>query len=953
MTAFASFARQAFDPSTSYRSTSEASSQRKPLYGSCRYRPLTQEAGATSEGCGCQRFWLHRSLEPSTCFCGHHACYHQDKDEAKCILSNLSDPKPGHLADFNATSALTSPLRAGTLNATLPENESANSPLPANRRYTGSSSNFVEQRMPHKDGLHAQAASPAIYQESWARTAALKTPTVGSSILPDVNHAGWSTHMPIDKRPRLGLSTDTCKPCSKDPIYRLEPDDEGSLTEIATPSERGSPSAAECTTPSGGTPAASGHEMGKARREHGKNLPPLLSNQDSQGLQCLPETADLQLGVSCKRMSRGLSGLECSLNGLTSRVEALENVSFWHAVPRDVHDKVELLEGRVLDLEQQMEEVEKLRTSSETARSILGCVSTKYNNSSNLHEHCHSPCSEDYVVASEAGSLDITTTACPQIEELAPKLARHDQAPTLDVEIVVLPWGRSLTGVWGRIEGGGDESHDVTNLSRGQTPSSRDLLHSRPHAFDEWSPCAHEESCFAQACALTPGLRGRVYRRLKSSGLVRQVSLPRGSALDCYAALSSVFVDALDTLLMKETTEDLGRKHSSKSSWRENSLLGLEAMFIPLRKIHKSSRLRFLTSAELMTPALWTADFLEHLCMKVPSTGTTRLYITTPSAYLQRKDVQGWRWDQLRQLPRSLRSTREESHEVRTEESYTNIGETDAVEASWRWHAVLDGPQDAQGHHLTCAKCLGVSRLQQHRRSQCSKWQQERSQAWHSPTSSHRESQAADFESDRPVGTDSVEWSSVASEYAPVTPVSEYNPASRLGQDSRSRSFPGVGGVRERIVAHKRRKSNACTHESRSRMPGASSRKRRRLPRHPLVCDECELLTEESLSPKGPGSSKDIIEKRSTQCTSRTRSGDGLGSDAYATPFSHPPTRTYRHGSSKASSAAQQQGDVSDMDFQSNLDFTDEDVWEGVIDLELDHGGSAPSNLHSEFIQPS
>jgi hypothetical protein len=106
---------------------------------------------------------------------------------------------------------------------------------------------------------------------------------------------------------------------------------------------------------------------------------------------------------------------------------------------------------------------------------------------------------------------------------------------------------------------------------------------------------------------------------------------------------------------------------------------GLNARFLPLRKVRKSTRLRFLNPAEMVTSASWTADFLESSAMMKVNDGQRRLYITTPHAYLQ-NGVDKWTWKTLKDL-----QARDQQGEVRHK-----IGRNVAIEACWSYNDKLD-----------------------------------------------------------------------------------------------------------------------------------------------------------------------------------------------------------------------------------------------------------------------
>jgi len=118
--------------------------------------------------------------------------------------------------------------------------------------------------------------------------------------------------------------------------------------------------------------------------------------------------------------------------------------------------------------------------------------------------------------------------------------------------------------------------------------------------------------------------------------------------------------------------------------------LGLRAPFIPLRKVSRSSRLRFLSPPEMVTPSLWTASFLaSNVLMRLPG-GGKRLYITQAEAYLQLSgnSCTSWTWPKLRELPRIIPLDEEQADAQ--DESY--VAEADAREPCWAHLPDLDPP---------------------------------------------------------------------------------------------------------------------------------------------------------------------------------------------------------------------------------------------------------------------
>jgi hypothetical protein len=94
--------------------------------------------------------------------------------------------------------------------------------------------------------------------------------------------------------------------------------------------------------------------------------------------------------------------------------------------------------------------------------------------------------------------------------------------------------------------------------------------------------------------------------------------------------------------------------------------------------MRKSSRLRFLSPAEMVSSACWTASFLDSSVMMKITDGQRRLYMTTPEGYLQ--PGEGWSWQSLRQLPLFDASSEEQEAQA------SHL----AVEACWTYNDRLD-----------------------------------------------------------------------------------------------------------------------------------------------------------------------------------------------------------------------------------------------------------------------
>jgi hypothetical protein len=159
---------------------------------------------------------------------------------------------------------------------------------------------------------------------------------------------------------------------------------------------------------------------------------------------------------------------------------------------------------------------------------------------------------------------------------------------------------------------------------------------------------------------------------------VKKVDLTKSGAKETQEVISKAFGDLLATLSADDP--DHADEENMSDEQGAASILGLKASFIPLRKIHGSSRLRFLAKSEMITPALWTAEFLASSVIMRATGGLKRLFITHRESYLQRNgpDCPSWTWPKLRQLRRAGAGD--------------DVEEADARESSWAVHSVLDAP---------------------------------------------------------------------------------------------------------------------------------------------------------------------------------------------------------------------------------------------------------------------
>ncbi|KAF2640377.1 hypothetical protein P280DRAFT_34377 [Massarina eburnea CBS 473.64] len=401
------------------------------------------------------------------------------------------------------------------------------------------------------------------------------------------------------------------------------------------------------------------------------------------------------------------------------RLSMLENNnSFNYAHPEEVQRTYDTLDGRLLHLENRMDDHDVLHQTIDADQSSPSVshrrVATVTGSFGSNHS-CQSTSSSTLIleamdrseVANEIGSIK------DRLEVLEAAALPTSLNPW-EVEIVLLPWGRDLRGVWFSPD---ESMHDPCNVTTQDTEEwtqarsstlcqprttlrpfrdtdsspfpGRSPRNSHPFSdtesgwssqeISEWASVSADDLMLPKAC----GSNNLVYKRLKSRGLAVDVKFTSASATDIQGTISHAFKDLLERF--RYTDED--------ESGITNTFPGLQASFIPLRKVIKSSRLRFLTPAEMVTSALWTAQFLASGVLMRVSGGKKRLYVTHREAYTQPSDELGdaWTWQQLRLLPRRQMDA-DSQMEGNDEHCQPQVPEADAREACWAFFEALDAP---------------------------------------------------------------------------------------------------------------------------------------------------------------------------------------------------------------------------------------------------------------------
>ncbi|EFX02732.1 hypothetical protein CMQ_2661 [Grosmannia clavigera kw1407] len=483
---------------------------------------------------------------------------------------------------------------------------------------------------------------------------------------------------------------------------------------------------------------------------HTQSLPPLKPQPPSEPepREFTDATHDSEQDTSSTQP--GLQSLVGAVQAHEQRLDKLENVSF--SVPsgqEDWSDRHDHMDMRVTELESRVDEVEKRLTSNdETASGVDGSIGFSRRRLLGRDDDATT------VSAVSMAATDVTTSMTSsssgiigesdvrsQIQALQAQVSflQTSALPTYnslwELEVVFLPF--PLKGVWveasqfpttaavaaaaaaQRRQSGGyryqpgqsedDEWTQMPNTLSRQTPDAQSpSLEGNALWTSDWpdySATSDAPRLLPRACA-----PGRVIdNRLRSCGLVQTLSVRGTDARSLKLAMATAFGSVFRAMAQGASSErraerskvgkgDTSGSVSSVPSPEELQarFLGLQQPWVPLRKIHKDSRLRFLTCAEMLTPTLWDAPFLtSSVVMK--ATGRHRLYVTHPDAYMQDRHAYrcGWSWQRLRQISVTAATMAPGSS------SSSKAPAVGAADSCWSWDSRLDEPPSAPQSSLS------------------------------------------------------------------------------------------------------------------------------------------------------------------------------------------------------------------------------------------------------------
>ncbi|EGS18360.1 uncharacterized protein CTHT_0063850 [Thermochaetoides thermophila DSM 1495] len=639
--------------------------------GPCNYTDQTLPR------CGCRRFWSRASFSGSgpsagasgqqdpgampsnlaeVCMCSHHACFHED-------LPPTTAAQPTQAASGAATNPAT---QVGQENQRPKGHREPLSPL----------QDFQSFQMPASLGAALDFNLLEFHNPgSLPRSAAIEeAPRPAESQIPDTC-IGWGDLMPPplirsdnnhSPMPAQSFVTPPRPPstASSSQLRYLKPFAGKGLQTLGPPKDARRPA----QNADDGDPDATQDAAEVSARD-------LTPRPDPAALQKLSERVDTH--------EQRLGSHEQRLESHSQRLDKLESTSF-SLVPShdDCHERYDNVDLRVADLENRVEEMEKRLDDN------MSVVASR--RGAGADDATASVVSVDSNATVRGGELYTKLQALEATVKQLQAVAPPTYTKPWEVEVVFLPF--PLKGIWvsarefsNRRRSTGDDWTQMPNTLSRSTPDPQSPK------FHEWPGQAPDSNALLPK-AFPPGKV--IDQRLKSRGFIKTILVRGPDFRSVDLAVHEAFVD-----IFRIATPAPGlREELLAGEYALSRYQALQHPWIPLRKLHKDSRLRFLAPHELITPGLWTFEFLvSSVVMK--STPIQRLYITQPEAYLQDHYIgqvsfeSGWTWHKIRQLSRVYPDSQCSGSEL---SASAKPPESDVPETCWQYHDRLDDPPHQQ-----------------------------------------------------------------------------------------------------------------------------------------------------------------------------------------------------------------------------------------------------------------
>lgn len=667
-------------------------SQRLPT-GRCNFTNLSV-GGAAPPRCGCQRFWALPEFGKvlsdkqsgavahelsAMCACQHHACFHEET--------------PGH--------QMTASKRMRSFSQHSREPSQSQQPQPADKR------------------LRQIAAARDVYEDACTRRNTSQSDYMSDSALPDTG--GWTGHAQPDPAPSClppipsqcllpsDLASGSLAGKSQSfPSYHVveTSDPDHVMQDRYANNEQQPPGAAlaesfiqsvtEIITPRPSSPGQNdgleNHiarvqatvdiltlDMGHDRVEEGDpdNSTAVAIRPTGDDLDGKPDehcsTPVHNIVPHLHNILKHVSShptLSTKISNHEQRLDLLENAFDSHVGAQEVDEKFDLVEERIGEVETRVDELEKTTAAmndvsgsdyrrrrnpdegdSETSSAMISSVLDRAELSNRIE-------------SLELRFIDLQSTTLPSY------------ARPLQLEVIFLPFGAELKGIWSTLDKFPSQRSRHNSVAaedrytqHSTTAKSQAAFNGLQDEQNVWRDQHDNDTDWLVARACAQG--SKVEERLKSRGLVKVINIKGPDARDVQAAMLSAFGD-----LPKTIAGEAGADTQLSSTLQ--GYHGLNAFWIPLRKLHKDSRLRLLDPSEMVTSALWTVSFLSGVAMR--AAGTRRLYVTQREGYLQTSGAHAlWTWQDLRVLPR-----------VFPDDPLSS--ELGASETCWEWDERLDPP---------------------------------------------------------------------------------------------------------------------------------------------------------------------------------------------------------------------------------------------------------------------
>ncbi|KAK4224717.1 hypothetical protein QBC38DRAFT_370405 [Podospora fimiseda] len=607
--------------------------------------------------CGCRRFWsraavgsgFRDSITAGTaeiCMCSHHACFHED----------VQPTGPSQLPPVSSNATVVGQENKRPRSSREPLSPVQELPWQMPTSF-GASLDFnlldIQPPLPLENNKRpAQETQMPDTYNSW-----------GDMIQSQPAHA--PTEIPsipaqclLSSQQHLGPSQHPPSTASSSQARYLRPFAGKGLHTLS-----GVPAPRSAAPP----PPPTGSVDGDTTQEHDPG-----SRRDREAT---PRASAMHGRSMAKNDSSNYEKLAETVESHAERLDRLETTSFSVAGHEECQDKHDHIDMRVTELESRVEEVEKILNDNGSVVSGRRLLRNDV-----AADDTASVSSNNTILASNRAEV------YNQIQQLQAQVSQLQAAslPTYskpwELEVVFMPF--PLKGVWieasqfcisRRNSNGADgEWTQMPNTISRATPDPQSPK------FSEW----RGQSADSQWLLPRAFAAGRIVdQRLRSRGLIKTVLVRGADARSVQLAIHDAFADVLRVSSLGGPRTD----YSPNSPLSE--FLGLRQSWVPLRKLHKDSRLRFLTPAEMATPALWDFTFLvSSVVMK--ATGVHRLYITQPEAYLQDHPMgyqafeTGWTWQKLRELSRVYPDSQSSTG--------GDVPEADALEECWTWNDKVD-----------------------------------------------------------------------------------------------------------------------------------------------------------------------------------------------------------------------------------------------------------------------